>query len=252
MLSTTLSEGRVSAPTIFQFLSDYGRKPGVRARKRLCGETSRHRGMKGLATALQIAVLRKREVGGLTEGTSPTLSLFRVVNAPSFSVGIDLEKRGVEVRKLFYAAFARGLVKDGYDPEEALQEVYKGLLARNRGTCPFDSRKSSFGHYVHIVARCVLANYVRKERRRFQFEVAMGVGEDGVSRVEETPDRKDRSISASSVEALAASIPGGGPKREALSLLIAGHSRREVVEGLGVEAKWLEKVLVAARETLSV
>lgn len=252
MYSTLLAEERPSAPTVFQFLLDYGRRPGVRARKRLCGEVSRHRGMRGLASSLQISLARKREVRSLTEGTSPTLVLFRTPPVKKTPPGIDLEKRGVEVRKLFFAGFARGLQKDGYDPEEALQEVYKGLLARNRGTCPFDPSKSSFGHYVHIVARCVLANFVRKERRRLQFEVLGGSGEEGETRIEETVDTKDSGITAGSVEALAEAIPGGGPKREALSLLIAGYSRREVLEELGVEGKWLERVLGAARGMLSV
>jgi len=58
----------------------------------------------------------------------------------------------------------------GYDPEDVLQEVFRGLLARNQGTCPFDPRKSSFGHYVYMVCSCVLSNYHRKQNRVRQFE----------------------------------------------------------------------------------
>jgi len=84
----------------------------------------------------------------------------------SAPVGIDLAVRGIEVRKLLYAGFGYRMSRGGYDPEEVLQEVYRGLLVRNRGKCPFDARKSSFGHYVHMVIECVLSNYHRRESRR--------------------------------------------------------------------------------------
>lgn len=76
--------------------------------------------------------------------------------------GIDLAKRGHEVRKLLYAGFGFRMARAGYDPEEVLQEVYRGILVRNQGKCPFDGQKSSFGHYVHMVISCVLSNYHRK------------------------------------------------------------------------------------------
>jgi DNA-directed RNA polymerase specialized sigma24 family protein len=85
--------------------------------------------------------------------------------------GIDLEARSHEVRKLFYAGFGRRVARLGYDPEEVLQEVYKGLLVRNGGKCPFDPAKSSFGHYVHMVCSGRVANYHRKHARRRRYEV---------------------------------------------------------------------------------
>ena len=79
--------------------------------------------------------------------------------------GIDLAARGHEVRKLFYAGYGRRVIKYGYDPEDVLQEVYKGLLVRNNGKCPFDPSKSSFGHYVHMVCGCIVSNYRRRYSR---------------------------------------------------------------------------------------
>jgi len=173
----------------------------------------------------------------------------------SDGLGIDLEKRGLEVRKLFYAAFARGLVKDGYDPEEALQEVYRGLLARNKGTCPFNVEKSSFGHYVHIVARCVLANYIRKEKRRTMHEStesSLGSGTEGGFAIDGCPDvRNTRVPDPGSLERLSRSIGGGIQVESALRLLSEGYSRREVVAELGVEAKWLDGILATAKATLT-
>jgi len=172
-----------------------------------------------------------------------------------FIVGIDLAVRGIEVRKLFYAAFARGLVKDGYDPEDCLQEVYKGLLTRNSGTCPFDSRKSSFGHYVHIVTRCVLANYIRKEKRKLQFEstessLGGGASETAFS-IEGCSDKRGTSIEPDAVLSLSRSLGHDGPVERALQLLVEGYSRREVVSRLSVDSKWLDGVLQSARAALT-
>ena len=79
--------------------------------------------------------------------------------------GIDLSRRGVEVRRLLHAGFGLWMSRAGYDPDDVLQEVYRGILVRNRGRCPFDVRRSSFGHYVHMVIGCVLSNYHRREGR---------------------------------------------------------------------------------------
>lgn len=106
-----------------------------------------------------------------------------VVSGP---VGVDLEKRGHEVRKLLFAGFGRKIFSAGYDPEDVLQEVYKGLLARNRGKCPWDPSKSSFGHYVHMVCGCVLSNYHRKQKRVRQFEQSgLGQYKDGQYQVQD-------------------------------------------------------------------
>jgi len=206
------------------------------------------------------------------ERGEPSISLLRLLSTAEGIVvaralpfrrtdglGIDLEKRGLEVRKLFYAAFARGLAKDGYDPEEALQEVYRGLLTRNKGTCPFDARKSSFGHYVHIVTRCILANYIRKEKRRLQFESTesslsyLRNREDGTGfSIEGCPEyRTSRVPDPGSLEALSRSIGGDARTESALRLLSEGWSRREVLAKLGAEKKWLDGVLAMARATLS-
>lgn len=90
--------------------------------------------------------------------------------APWDGKGVDLVNRGHEVRKLFYAGFFGRVARYGYDPEEVLQEVYAGILVRNNGKCPFDPKKSSFGHYVHMVCGCIVSNYHRKHSRVSQAE----------------------------------------------------------------------------------
>ena len=90
----------------------------------------------------------------------------RLVVDPGVPLGIDLAERGHEVAKLLFAGFGRKIHSAQYDPDDVLQEVFKGLLIRNKGRCPFNPRKASFGHYVHMVCLCVLSNYHRKQSRR--------------------------------------------------------------------------------------
>jgi len=81
-------------------------------------------------------------------------------------LGVDLEGRHTEVAKLLYAGFGAQIAANGYDFEDVLQEVFRKLVAANRGTSPWDPSKSSFGHYVHMVCRSALFNYHRKQNRR--------------------------------------------------------------------------------------
>jgi len=111
---------------------------------------------------------RKRPRNRSARKKSPENPVSHVVVAGA--VGIDLVNRSHEVRKLFFAGFGRRIYAAGYDGDDVLQEVYRGLLARNRGKCPWDPSKSSFGHYVYMVCSCVLSNYHRKQKRRRQFE----------------------------------------------------------------------------------
>jgi len=119
------------------------------------------------------------------------------VSPVSGPIGIDLENRSLEVKKLLFAGFGSRINRHGYDPKDVLQEVYMGLLARNRGTCIFDPSVSSFGHYVHMVCGCILANYHRKKSRRAEHEqVGMyvaGMGDD------EPSGMSDAALAASSM-----------------------------------------------------
>jgi len=80
-------------------------------------------------------------------------------------LGIDLVNRSGEVVKLLFAGFGSWIHTSGFDPEEVVQEVFLGMVVRNQGRCPWDGRKSSFGHYVHMVCNGVLSNYHRKVKR---------------------------------------------------------------------------------------
>lgn len=100
---------------------------------------------------------------------APDETLSVVIKNPG--LGIDLSKRAKEVRKLFFAGFARKVLWYGYDPEDVLQDVYMGIMVRNAGKCPFDPAKASFGHYVHMVCGCIISNYRRRYSRLERNEV---------------------------------------------------------------------------------
>ena len=118
--------------------------------------------------------------------TKPVESSLTVLVTPR--LGIDLDNRGHEVRKLFFAGFGRMVNQNGFDPEDVLQEIYRGILVRNFGKCPFDPRKSSFGHYVHMVCNCIVSNYRRRNARINRFESFGVMGSDGEDQDVSTSD----------------------------------------------------------------
>ena len=85
--------------------------------------------------------------------------------------GIDLNEKHLEVKKLFRKHCLKMCYDNNCDPEDVLQEVYKGILIRNKGKCPFDEKKSAFSTYVVMVSRCVTINYINKAKKKSQREV---------------------------------------------------------------------------------
>ena len=80
-------------------------------------------------------------------------------------LGIDVEKHKNDIKNLFYKRQGQKLMKTGVNAEEVLQEVYKGLLIRNRGSCPFDPDKSAMSTYIVMVVDCITMNYMNKFNR---------------------------------------------------------------------------------------
>lgn len=226
-------------------------------------------------------------IHGVFPGQLTTLDLFGVLptvtEAPKTEepkLGIDLANRAHEVRKLLFAGFGRRIVAMGYDPEDVLQDVYKGLLARNMGTCPWDARKSSFGHYVHMVCSCILSNYHRKYNRINMNErpgVYMmrdgGSCEVDLAESNLCVDREDQGDAieeSEMVQELRNAIlaieddgileDGEYSKREVsldvLPLLVQGWKRREISHELGIRegiiTKCINLIRRAAKDTWNV
>jgi DNA-directed RNA polymerase specialized sigma24 family protein len=80
-------------------------------------------------------------------------------------LGIDVEKHSQDIKKLFYKRQGKKLSGSDIDLEDLLNEVYKGILIRNRGSCPFDPEKSAMSTYIVMVIDCITMNYVNKDNR---------------------------------------------------------------------------------------
>lgn len=186
-------------------------------------------------------------------------------------VGIDLgaaagrggvRTRADEVRKLLWAGFAGKMLSQGYDAEDVLQEVYRGLLVRDRGKCPWDARKSTFGHYVHMVIGCVLTNYHRKQVRRVdRSAISLDVGSDGEDREDagqfgvapfwSGSDAGDRLALEGLLRFLETTADDSAESRlgaEILPLVASGHSRAEIARDVRVKPAMVSRALTWLRK----
>jgi hypothetical protein len=164
--------------------------------------------------------------------------------------GVDLAKRGHEVRKLLFAGFGGKIRSAGYDPDEILQEVYKGILIRNAGACPFDERKAGFGHYVHMVCNCIVSNYHRKMVRQRKIEpLADEADELSLEQAEGRGSSESEELVAADFGAtLENDAPWGDPFGPTLEsrvypLLRAGYGRTEIADKLGLPPSLISKTL---------
>jgi len=184
-------------------------------------------------------------------------------------LGIDLRNRAGEVAKLLFAGYGRRIYSWGYDPEDVLQEVYKGLLIRNLGTCPWDARKSSFGHYVHMVCGCILSNYHRRESRRRQVEqiglTAPNPNGDGFANIDAADACASRVECATYLDTTSmvdkdfidylcqrvSPTEGRQMALQVLPLAIEGHGRQDIAAALNVPMAHVARALKTIKSTMS-
>ena len=178
-----------------------------------------------------------------------TLSLFQAP-VQKRVLGIDLKNRGHEVRKIFFAGFARQAFRNGYDPEDVLQEVYKALLIRNNGICPWDPAKSSFAHYVHMVCNGTFLNYYRKLLKHSKGEQiglrdADGEYQDSsLMATEEAPQEESYAMSLAKsklIEAVREEAPSAGLSADhagkCLAFLVDGYKNKEIAAALKINSQ---------------
>lgn len=205
--------------------------------------------------------------GPLLKSGPASPNLLTVAPAIKNGLGIDLQNRSGEVAKLLFAGYGRRIYSWGYDPEDVLQEVYKGLLIRNQGTCPWDARKSSFGHYVHLVCGCLLSNYHRKEsRRRAVEQIGLNAAtDDGFVNVDAADACATRIECASYLDTtpmvnkdfidfLCSKVPPQEGRQMALQVLpfaIEGHGRQEIAAALNVPLAHVARALKTIKTTMS-
>lgn len=199
---------------------------------------------KSLGRSAPVSVRRYLRPRG---GDGNLLELFAEPEPPR--LGIDLAARGHEVRKLMWAGFGHKILRAGYDPEDVLQEVFRGILARNIGKCPWDARKSSFGHYVHMVIGCVLTNYHRKQQSVRGSEVIGARGSGGevgdAARVAVAVERTDGGLMDSLLGTLPVELRG--PGRMALAVLADGGNHREAQRASGLSKERFEVLMTVVR-----
>jgi len=191
-------------------------------------------------------------------------------------LGIDLAQRSPhgrkadEVRKLLFAGFGRRIMSRGYDPDDVLQVVYEGILVRNRGKCPFDARKSSFGHYVHMVCGCIVANYHKKQQRRASRETTgvaivmhsqrVTVDVSDADMLGRAPlnagrivfDNHDGGSEDMATQSLYEYLDSVGPEgvwaKRILPMLREGHTRKHIAERTGMKPSQIKRAFRYLRE----
>lgn len=76
-------------------------------------------------------------------------------------LGIDVVEKKTDIVKIVHKYFRVSEVP----MDELLQEVFLAIVHKNCGRSAHDPRKSSFGHYVYMVANNVCINLVHRKRR---------------------------------------------------------------------------------------
>ncbi len=178
------------------------------------------------------------------------------VQIVSPKLGIDLAKRGHEVKKLLFAGFGGQIHASGYDPDDVLQEVFKGLLVRNNGKCPFDPRKASFGHYVHLVCSCIVKNFHRRMVRQRAVEPTADEADELAMEMAEGTHwaESDDSAAEDFAESLRPDSPFLGASSETLATRVLpfvrqGYSRAEIADALDLPKPAISKALAEIRQS---
>lgn len=108
-------------------------------------------------------------------------------DSPHVQLGIDVNEKRNDIIKIVHKFFKLNNVS----MDELLQEVYVAILHKNRTRSAHDPRKSSFGHYVYMIAHNVCANIANKMKRREKEKesiYAPSGGDEGRSILETTED----------------------------------------------------------------
>lgn len=178
---------------------------------------------------------------------------------PEKKLGIDLENRSHEVKKLLCAGFGSWIQSSGYSLEDVFQEVCKGIIARNNGKCPWDPNKSSFGHYVHMVCSGVMSNFHRKRKRIREVEQiglpSLEGGKRSLEDVGSIPHPSKKSSEQMEIEVLEVQedlisfISSKGDSTDGqiaikvLPLLRQGYTRAEIASALGINLSTASRAL---------
>ncbi len=165
-------------------------------------------------------------------------------------VGFDLGAREQEVRNILFKLFKYKLERGGFDHEDAVQEVMLALAIRNRGRCPWDAKKSSWGHYVYMVIDGTLCNMARRAGRR-SVEIPDGL----IGRDDEVSSRQDIQTSKNYRDptnmTVISRLASDAVDSRLFTLLSEGVSTRDAASHLGLSNAQVSDRLARVRNLLS-
>lgn len=163
------------------------------------------------------------------------LSEMNIFNTPE--LGIDVGEKSHDIRRLFFKRYAKVAVSLGEDPEDVLQEVYKGLLLRNRGKCPYDPRKSAFSTYVMMVCHCVTSNYFKKASDTYKRKVYL----DDTDYTQPSDGGASRAGMEEDVQISNLREVFSSELRDIFDMLLEGYSMTEISRSLSYTPRELRK-----------
>ncbi len=93
--------------------------------------------------------------------TTKRLPWPRMADDGSTPLGVDVVAKKTDITKIVHKYFRVSEVP----MEELMQEVFLAIVHKNCGRSAHDPRKSSFGHYVYMIANNICINLVHRKRR---------------------------------------------------------------------------------------
>jgi len=189
--------------------------------------------------------------GGVSHSPQVVGSASITIHGPSEGAcGVDLSKKATDVANLLFHRFGKMIRASGYNEDDVLQEVYKGILVRNRGKGAWNPSRGKFGSYVSMVCLSVVSNFHRKESRNRHRE-PVGIREYSQGEWREVDVASSRTCAGTLIstdteagaaregleEHLLSCIEDGDDAMMAVSLmhmLADGYKQREIVKTLGI------------------
>jgi len=166
---------------------------------------------------------------------------------PIRKLGIDIDAKYMDIKRIFFKRYLRQIIAIGEDPEDMLQEIFKGILIRNKGTCPFDPKKSAFSTYVTMVCHCVMTNHLKKYSKTRALE----------TEISDTFERKLNSLPEENHEAEYREMISDfsalfeGDFREVFLLMAEGYKTREISGLTGLNSNEVRNRIKMIREAVS-
>jgi len=165
------------------------------------------------------------------------------------TLGIDVTEKYYDIRRLFYKRYAKQVVAFGEDPEDVLQEVYRGILIRNKGACPYDPRKSAFSTYVMLVCHCIVSNHFKKNAPYYN-NLKLEKPEEDEDKIARLPDHGDITPGDDNLIDQIRSM-FSGDFRKVFDMLIDGHKPKEISNSLGEPVSEIKRKIEHIRKKIA-